>query len=479
MFDTHLNYHLRRALSTHAPLQEALVYKTILLETLFSRNSGTLKTSEILFCNPGDLPQVNLRLTVPHPGSNNGHPALHFSLVDFIEKRIKSWSVSLPPCRKTNTLFKAHIKRYKPAYLRLRLPFMGLGIPHCSHMSKTGYICASNGFYNYIIDTHSNGVRIFPEDYLAAAPMHYSKQGNFSSDGAYWYFVRWPLTGWADLIDEKADSVPCQVGRVSLRELKEEVLLELDYQEETHEIACSPDDRYAVFCTFKQELCVPYPRDSFFSSRLGYRLSHEAGIRPQQLVTMDLHRRLHWLTGLPAPVVGHHVFDPDDPAVFYSSAHNVVFHEMNAFLEGPATLFKLKIADGSTSIEGRYSDDHFMRIFQHELFKYKSRTYIAVMSYPRYLYILSAADMSLYRRIEVSPAKAIVCRDGGSALCEKSKGIYFTVNASEDGRYVVMGSDADFLMFDMETDELTSLGRYLPQGFGIGASIPHTRTYGK
>ena len=479
MFDTHLNYYLRRALSTHVLLQEALVYKTILLETLLSRDSDTLRTEEIPFRYPDGLPPVNLRFIVPRPGSNQGHPALRFDVVDLGEKRVNSWSVSLPPSRRANTLFKTYVRGYKPAYLRMRLPFMGLGIPHCSHMSKTGYICASNGFYNYVIDTHTNTARIFPEDYLSAEPMHYSKQGNFSSDSAYWYFVRWPLAGWADLIDGKADSVPCQVGRVSLEELEEEVLLEIDYQEETHEIACSPDDRYAVFCTFKQELCVPYPRGSFFSSRPGYRLSHQAGIRPQQLVTMDLNRRLHWLTALPAPVIGHHVFDPDDPTVFYSSAHNIVFHQMNAILEGPATLFKLRIVDGHTSIEGKYSDDRFMRIFQHEVFHHKGVTYLAVMSYPRYLYILRAADMSLYRRIDVSPEQEIECRDGGNALCEKSKGIYFTVNASEDGRYIVMGSDVEFLMYDMGSDELISLGGHLPRGFGIGESIPHTRTCGE
>ncbi|MBP1658798.1 MAG: hypothetical protein H6Q31_3399 [Bacteroidetes bacterium] len=201
MFDTHLNYYLRRALSTHVLLQEALVYKTILLETLLSRDSDTLRTEEIPFRYPDGLPPVNLRFIVPRPGSNQGHPALRFDVVDLGEKRVNSWSVSLPPSRRANTLFKTYVRRYKPAYLRMRLPFMGLGIPHCSHMSKTGYICASNGFYNYVIDTHTNTARIFPEDYLSAEPMHYSKQGNFSSDSAYWYFVRWPLAGWADLID--------------------------------------------------------------------------------------------------------------------------------------------------------------------------------------------------------------------------------------------------------------------------------------
>jgi hypothetical protein len=479
MANVHLNYHLRRALSTRALLHEALAYKAVLSEALFSRNSGTLITETVPFREADEVPAAPLRFIVPHAGRNQGHPALRFSIVDFGDKNIKSWNVPLPPSRKANALFKAHIKRYQPAYLRLRLPFMGAGIPHCAHVSKAGYICASNGFYNHVINTRLDQARAFPEDYLTATPMHYSKQGNFSSDGLYWYFVRWPLVGWADMIDGKADTVPCQVGRIFLPELREEVLLDIDYQEETHEIACSPDDRHAVFCTFKQELCLPYPRASFFSSRHGYKLSHEAGMKTQQLVTVDLQTSRHWFTKIPAPVIGHHVFDPDDPNVFYSSAHNVVFHELNAILEGPATLIKFRIADGRTVVEKKYSDDQFLRIFQHEVFKYRNETYIAVMSYPRYLYILHAQDLDLYKKIEISPAAHVEFGETGSALCERSRGVYFTVNASDDGRFIVLGSDADFLMFDMATDEILDLHKHLPREFGIGESIPHTRTCGR
>jgi hypothetical protein len=479
MFDTHLNYYLRRVLSTRTLVHEALACKAILSEGLFARNSGGLTTDTVPFRLADEVPAAPLRFIIAHPSRNHGHPSLRFSIVDFLDKNIRSWNVPLPSTRKANALFKAHISEYRPAHLRLRLPFMGMGVPHCSHVSDSGYICSSNGFYNYIIDTQSNRARIYPEDCLTATPLHYSKQGNFSSDGRHWYFVRWPLSAWADLVDGRADTVPCQVGRILLSDLKEEILLEMDYPEETHEIACSPDDRHAVFCTFKQQLCVPYPRASFFASRHGYRVSHEAGIKLQQLVTLDLKTGRYWLAEAPAPVVGHHVFDPDDPAVFYSSAHNVVFHELNAFLEGSATLLKFRITDGQTTVEGKFSDDQFFRIFQHEIFKYNGRTYIAVMSYPRYLYILHADDLTLFRRVEISPAASVCFGDTGSALCEQSKGIYFTVNASDDGRYIAVGSDANFLMYDMAADRILSLQKHLPKGFGIGDSIPHTRTCGR
>ncbi len=479
MITARLNYHFRRVLSTRTLFHEALTFKAILSESLLARNCCPMTTETVPFREADAVPTTPLRFIIAHVARNHSHPSLRFSIVDFLEKEVRSWNVSLPPTRKTNALFKEHVKEYRPPHLRMRLPFMGLGIPHCSHVSPAGYICSSNGFYNYIIDMRPNQARIFPENYLTAAPMHYSKQGNFSSDGLRWYFVRWPLSAWADMLDGKADTVPCQVGRISLADLKEEILLEMDYQEETHEIACSPDDRYAVFCTFKQQLCVPYPRASFFASRHGYRTSHEAGIRLQQLVTLDLKSGNHWPAEAPAPVIGHHVFDPDDPAVFYSSAHNVVFHEMNAILEGPATLLKFRITDGKTEVIEKYSDDQFFRIFQHEVFKYNGTTYVAVMSYPRYLYILYADNLRLFRRIETSPAARVCFGDTGSALCEQSKGIYFTVNASEDGRFIAIGSDAEFLVYDMAADKLMSMRNHLPKGFGIGDSIPHTRTCGK
>ena len=202
-------------------------------------------------------------------------------------------------------------------------------------------------------------------------------------------------------------------------------------------------------------------------------------MKQQNLVTLDLRSLRYWNTETVAPVIGHHVFDRVDSNVFYSSAHNVVFHELSAILEGPATLLKFRISDGRTVVEKTFSDDQFLRIFQHEVFRYRDETYVAVMSYPRYLYILRAQDFTLFKKIEISPGARIDFGEAGSALCEQSRGVYFTVNVSDDGRFIVLGSDVDFVMFDMTTDKIIEMRKHLPRGLGIGESIPHTRTCGR
>jgi hypothetical protein len=474
----HPGYELKRALCNHATLQELLFYAAVLLESVPFRSRDHQNHSVARFPNGVGLPRIPLRFVVPHHQRRCGYNGLSFDFIDFSEQAIHSWRVPLPRARETNSLFKRHIDHYKPGYLRFRLPFMGLSTPHCSHISRDGYLCASNGFYCYVINTRSHEASVFPADYLVAEPMHYSKQGNFSSDGRYWYFVRWPMSGWADLIDKRADSIPCQVGRLSLDDRKEQILLTLPYQEEVHEVACSPDDKYLVFCTFKQDLRVPYPKRSFFRAPADFRASHEAGIKLQQMVTVELSSLRYWLTELPAPVVGHFVFDPDEPGVVYVSGHNAVFHQLSAFLEGPAALVRLRIADGKTVVEGRFTDDGLFRIFQHEVFRFGNRTFLAVMSYPNHLYILNVKDMRLHKKIRVGQDVETDFTGSGNSLCHGDSGIYYTVNASEDGKYLVIGSAKNFVMFDMAREELVPLDAVLPTGFGIGSGIPHTRTWG-
>jgi hypothetical protein len=427
---------------------------------------------------PGTV-SPRFRFIVPRACSRGSERGISFHDVDFFDMCIRSWFVQFPRISETNALFNRCDSTYTARHLNLRLPFMGTSSMHCCHMSDSGHICASNGFYNYVIDTNSRHLTLFPENFLGCEPMFYSKQGNFSSDSRLWYFVRWPMSGWIDIIEKRRDSLPCQVGRYNLDDHKEEILLTLDFMEDVHDIACSPDDKYAVFSSFKQELVLPFPRSTYFKSPDRYRLSHQSGVKLQELITVDLNTLAYWHTRIPAPVVGHCVFHPDDSRVFYLSAHNLVYHQLSVFLEGPGTIFKLRIEDGRTLIEKEFSDEGFLRIFQHEVFKYRNDTYLAVVSYTNHLYILRASDLSLYKKVEIGPPTDADFSLTGNSLCLNAGSAYFTVNASDDGRFLMIGSASRFIMFDMDEDELIPMDSVFPAGFGLGASLPHTRTYGR
>ena len=471
-----IKYLINRKLSNSKIVQTAVVGINLLLEFFFSRQSVQVYHSIVEFNKPL-IPLLKLKITVSQACNKYSYNGLCFNIVDFSKKTISSWFVSQPKVSKTNQLFRKYVTNYNSSYLRLRVPFMGLGRPHLCQCSVKGYICAPNGFYNYIVNTISDEICIYPENYLLSEPMHYAKQGAFSSDGMYWYTVRWPLVHWADVIDKKRNGVECEVCKINLMNKKEEILLKLDYQDEIHEISCSPDDKYLVFCTFKQDMYLGYPNKSFYKAPEEYKASHQrGGVKPQSLVTVDLISGRYWMTNIPFPTIGHTVFDPVNQDVVFLSAHNLVFHELTTFSEGTATLVKLKISDGKTEIINTYTDDKLLRIFQHQVFLYKGTTLLAVMSYPNTLYILEADRFSLIKKITIGPEIAIDFSLTGNYPLEERKDIFFTVNVSEDGRFIVLGNAGGYAAYDMEEDTILDFESILPKGFGYGTG--HTRTHG-
>ena len=471
-------YFLKRIFSKYKLYHILLLYAVIIMEKLFSKPLGSTEVENVQFDKKDLLPEINLQLTVGYRSNKNGFGSLKLSIIDFYNMNIKSWIVAPPSTVKTNALFERYINRYKAQYLRLRTPFMGIGNPHCFQISKKGYFCAPNGFYTYITDTSTNRTSIFPQNFLETEPMHYSKQGSFSPDGSYWYFVRWPLMDWKRLIDGEKENVRCEVGRVRLSDLQEEIITSLDYQDEVHEIACSPDNRYLVFCTFKQDLHLPYPDKSFYKALNGYKKSHEAGgVKYQELITVDIEKKRYWSTVIPYPTIGHTVFNSKEPNIFYLASHNLVYHQQTFFVEGNASLVKMEISSDSTTIIGVYTDRELFRMYQHDVFNYKNETYIAASSFQNRIYIVYAKDMSLYKKIEVGKPVHLDFSKTGNALCSERKDIFFTLNASRDGRYIIIGSQESFMVYDMEEDRLFTLKDKLPDRVSMG--LGHARIYGR
>lgn len=101
------------------------------------------------------------------------------------------------------------------------------------------------------------------------------------------------------------------------------------------------------------------------------------------------------------------------------------------------------------------------------------------MSYSNQLYLLNAADLTLYGAFQIGPMVEVDFFKTGNALCEAGRNVYFTVNASEDGRYLAIGSAESFVLFDMSEEKLIPTKQCLPKDFGIGSGTPHTRTFSR
>ncbi|MDF2841861.1 MAG: hypothetical protein K0R00_287 [Herbinix sp.] len=420
------------------------------------------------------LPRIPLQITVCSYDKPSGMRAIKIILLDFDKQKMGYWVVQQPPVYEMEGLYRRYVPKHKSEYLRLKIPFIGLSKPHCVHFSKTGVLCATNGFFIIYIDTMNNYAYLGPDDFVKSAPWHYSKQGGLSPDGEKLYFVKWPLTDWVKRIDNINPTVRCTVGFTDLKTYTEHKLLEINYQEEIHEITCSPNEKHLVCGTFKQELLYPYPKIPFSLYKKAYQTSHKkGGIQTQDLVTIRLIDRSIWLTRIPYPTIGHFVFNPIDSEEFYLSAHNLFYHQLTTYINGRGYIVKLRIFDGHTDIVSVFEEDELYRVFQHDIFIYRNRTYIAVVSYSNILYIIDANTMQLYRKIPLGK-KLIMDFTYGCYMSTDDPDICFTANASYDGRYIIVGSRNMFLAYDMEEDTLIPYMDSIPSKDGIG--IGHTKS---
>jgi len=341
---------------------------------------------------------------------------------------------------------------------------------------STGQV--TSGFCNYVIDTQKHRAFVFPDDFDETF-MLYTATGCFTRDRRAWLLVRWPLEQTFDVVGSSRETVDCEIVRIDLPSLEMQSIYELDNADTIHQLSASDDDRHLVFVPFNLTPKVPYPDTSIDDDAEGYRRSHEAGLQKTDLVTVDIHNRRHWRTGIPIPCPAHLEFDPADARVLYVSAHNFSGSPRGeAILEGPGAIFRMRILDGETVVEKHYSDQEFFRITQHMPFRFDDRTLVAVTNMPNKLDILDGENMTLWHREELFPASPLDFSKTGNAVCPVFPKSCWSINPSDDGRYIVLESGSCLMVFDVGRRRLLdlSLSRRIPEGFlGVG----HTRLKGE
>ncbi len=435
-----------------------------------------IKHESISFSHIQDLPGIDLLFTACRIGPDG----YLFDTIDFTAKNIERWSM---PFKRIPMVIEKLEKNIPSEFIPFGLSHKAyydnyLMSLHTAQLStqKSLFVCIGdfyNGFYVPVIDTRSDQVNIFPDNFEDPL-MQYSCTGDFTPDNKHWMFIRWPFQDSLDILSGKRELARCEIGRVLMSDLSSEIIYKLDNIDRIHQITCSPDGRHVVFSPFRWEMNLPYPDSPMTEDLEGYRKSHESGMKTDELITVDLKLNRHWRTKIPVPVTAHFEFDPFDPSVFYLSSHH--FHPIdgNVILEGSACLFKMRIRNGETVIDEQYSDDQFFRMSQHVPFEYEGRVLVAVTNFPNKLDLIDAGSMTLWRRIELFPAEPVDCSKTGNVICPVYPESCFSINPSRDGKYIVLESPGNFSVYSLDEDRLLTvrIPKYLPDGFrGIG----HTR----
>ena len=434
----------------------------------------------ISFAGISGLPEVDALFTACRVSPDRNF----VDIIDFRRREIDRWSFRNVKVPRAVDILRQNVPVDRlPAGLTCYETYCKdhLMRPHAAHLSHDGKLFVSlsdnyNGFCVCVIDTRAGQGYIFPDDFDDTL-MCYTSTGGFTHDN-HWMFLRWPLMDTVDIANGKKDEAGCEIGQVNIQDMASEVIHTVGSNDGVHQIACSPSGRHAVFSSFKCDLRVPYPAVSIQEDPAGYRRSHTAGMKTTSLTTVDLDTKRHWVTHIPVPAPAHCEFDPFDPDSFYLSAHHISPAIDGVMIEGPAAVFKMRIGEGETVIEGSYTDDRFFRIRQHVPFRYQGRTIIAVTNFPNHLDLIDAGNMLLLRRIELFPAPPLDFSPTGNALCPVHPESCFFINPSRDGKYIVLGNSRCFSIYDIDRDCLRDVRvpLYLPEGC---VAVGHTRSVGE
>ncbi|MCL2050359.1 MAG: hypothetical protein FWG91_01310 [Lachnospiraceae bacterium] len=468
-----LSHLLKRALHKSSFFQYSLGLALSTAESLFKKVKNGVEYKRILFRN--QLEQiVNLQLVVSYPNNNFNFNARSINLIDFKNCIVHQYNFDCPPIKDSVT----HYYKQEGRSLDIGSFFMGIKKEHSVHMRKDqNYICLNCGYYIQIVNTQNLLCSIVPANYLSEIWM-YCDTGAYSPDDRYWYSVRWKLTHTFEMINGEQQYIPCEIIKVELETLKIAVVNTIHYKDNVHQITCSPDERYLVITSFKQNLYIDYPKESIYTNPKGYRKSHEKGIIPDEIVTLDLKTGHYWYTQIPTPVPAHVEFDLINNRRIYLSTHNMKTYQSNIFLEGNAAIYRLDIKDGETIISGCYTGSDVYRITQPDLFLRNGKVMISTANTPDKLDIIDAETMSLYERIIVTPnIKPLNFSKYGSALAPNKPNVYLSSTPSSDGRYVIVGAREGFKLYDMDAKELTTITERLPENMVLGYG--HPRQLGK
>lgn len=406
-----------------------------------------------------------------------------FDIVNFAEQRIDRWFTPQLDISQAIAQLRAKVAPERipgnPDFF-----FREMMSVHVLQVSPRGKLFVNHGnFMNgtafTMIDTRRAEAYVMTEE-AGQEPYFYTCTGGFSPDYRRWYFMRWPLSDSIAILNGEADTATCEIGAVETETGEVHIVGEIENDDRIHQITPSPEGRYLVFTSFKNDMRVPYPRVTMEQDPEAYRRSHEAGVIPKDVVTIDTHTGKHWRVPVPVPVSAHLEFDLLDPAVFYVSGHNFsINHEPNVILEGPGAIIKMRIiGEGCTQIVGLYDPGDMFRATQHVPFLYHGRMMIAVTNTPNKLDLCDGASMQLWRREELFPHEPLDFSRTGSCITPNPTKAFFSVNPSTDGRFIVLESSENFHIYSTDESRFLedTVSRQLPPGAG---GKGHTRIAGR
>lgn len=205
-----------------------------------------------------------------------------------------------------------------------------------------------------------------------------------------------------------------------------------------HDLVVSSDQRYCVAC------------------ELGMYRDNDNNTIPSRVLVAELGgARRHWTIDR-FIVAAHAQFDPAEPDVIYFSNHNFQFEHTSlpklikqgsysVKFNGPASIFKYRLADDGPKEIGIFTRPDFYRLTNMHVFHHQGRKVIAAMGFPDEVFLIDAEEMNFIRKIIVNDSSCPTLAQPGQMT------LIGTIAPSPDGTKLFVQTTRSFQVIDMES----------------------------
>jgi hypothetical protein len=271
-------------------------------------------------------------------------------------------------------------------------------------------------------------------------------------DHSLW-FASWPIEDSFRRIQEPAAPVHVNIWRRDKRDLASDQIWTGFLGDFLHQLSINVEGRYLVLCEMGMRSTRAVPAGYPGNQSCQWQEFKNSGIRRSEVLILDLEAGNEWRLSPATATAAHVEFDIDDPRLIFLSCHNVGLVNGANTLFGPGAIYSYRLEDTGPRLIGGFSMPDFYRVTSHQVFRHRTRTFLAVTGFPDRIYLIDAGTMQLYKMFKIFNGETIDTQHQVH-FCKQDPRAPYGLASSQDGEFLYVSGSGIFFIIEIATGKI-------------------------
>lgn len=378
----------------------------------------------------------------------------HYYLLDFKSKKITSWHLDVNPIKED---FKNRLNRDRIAAIPwnkdLESYLKMIFVPHSAQFYGDK-VYVSCWYSNFIVELDKNEDSF--DIIYDASPEGLSKiysSTNTIKDGII-YFSRWSIDDEFAHAKDRSIPVRLELGSFNVHKRNFTILDTIPGPDEIHDAVLCNNGHDLLFVEMGQDPVIEFPDFETSSPQLLHQV-HDKGLVPSQVIVYNIKTKKY--SSQVYPNAPGHAEASSQENIYYISQCNACNRKTKMFCMGNAKIDKVKIENSKIQFLKTYESGDFIRVPSHKVFSHNNKELLVCTVYPDNVHILDAAEMKLYKKIDLGRAetKADYFSNGAFPYpAAKEQKMPYTAHGFENKDYLFLTHLNDVMLFDFVKEKV-------------------------